>query len=58
MNGPITKIELLPHENCGCGVEMPDYEAFSMLYYEETYFATPHYRSIRPKSEPPLSQSR
>ena len=56
MNGQARKIELLPHEDCGCGIELPEYEPFSMLYYEETHFASPHYQSIRPKSEPPLSQ--
>ena len=41
------KIEISPHENCGCGLEAPD-EAFTMLYYEETNFVSPHYQSIFP----------
>ena len=51
MEGPVRKIEILPHGDCNCGTEMPDYLPFSMLYYEETHFATPHYQSIRPKQE-------
>ena len=51
MDGPVQKIEIFPHKDCGCGMDMPDYLPFSMLYYEETHFATPHYQSIRPKQE-------
>ena len=51
MTGPVRKIELLPHTDCGCGMEMPNYEPFSMLYFEEANFVTPHYQSIRPLSE-------
>ena len=46
MEGPVRKIEILPHGDCNCGTEMPDYLPFSMLYYEETHFASPHYQSI------------
>ena len=53
-NGQVRKIELLPHGDCGCGIEMSNYEPFYMLYYEESNFLSPHYQSIRPKNEPPL----
>ena len=45
------KIEILPHnEHCGCKTsENQEYEQqCTLLYYEETYFATPHFQSIRP----------
>ena len=50
-DGQVKKIEILPHKDCGCGMETPNYRSFSMLYYEETHFATPHYQSIIPREE-------
>ena len=46
---PAKKIEIFPHnEHCGCEAENQDYGPFTLLYYEETYFATPHFQSIHP----------
>ena len=46
---PAKKIEIFPHnEHCGCETENQEYGPFTLLYYEETYFATPHFQSIHP----------
>ena len=47
------KIEIFPHnEHCGCKTsENNQMNIITLLYYEETYFASPHFQSIRPNAK-------
>ena len=39
-----------PHADCSCGMQTPN-EPLYLLYFEDAHFRSPHYQSIRPKSE-------